>query len=82
MNLAMVRQMVHREDRGALYSRVDVEIDVGVHPIAEFRIVTAGSIDLHWYNLPVRPLQLMMPTSTAALFSRANKLLSFRKPSG
>src|SRR5579863_2872092 len=40
MNLAMVRQMVHPEDREALYSGVDVEIDAGVHPIAEFRIVT------------------------------------------
>jgi PAS domain S-box-containing protein len=40
MNLAMVRQMVHPEDREALYSGVDVEIDVGVHPVAEFRIVT------------------------------------------
>src|SRR5579864_316479 len=40
MNLAMVRQMVHPEDRDALYSGVDVELDSGVHPIAEFRIVT------------------------------------------
>ena len=40
MNLAMVRQMVHPEDREALYSGVDVEIDAGVHPVAEFRIVT------------------------------------------
>src|SRR5579862_6155625 len=40
MNLAMVRQMVHPEDRDALYSGVDVELDAGVHPVAEFRIVT------------------------------------------
>src|SRR6202030_2818141 len=40
MNLAMVRQMVHPEERDALYGGVDVELDVGVHPIAEFRIVT------------------------------------------
>jgi PAS domain S-box-containing protein len=40
MNLAMVRQMVHPKDRDALYSGVDVELDAGVHPIAEFRIVT------------------------------------------
>src|SRR5246127_408220 len=40
MNLAMVRQMVHPEDRDALYSGRDVELDAGVHPIAEFRIVT------------------------------------------
>jgi len=40
MNLTMVRQMVHPEDRDALYSGVDVELDAGVHPIAEFRIVT------------------------------------------
>src|SRR5579863_1315750 len=40
MHLAMVREMVHPEDREALYSGVDVEIDAGVHPVAEFRIVT------------------------------------------
>ena len=40
MNLEMVRQMVHPEDRDALYSGVDVELDAGVHPVAEFRIVT------------------------------------------
>jgi PAS domain S-box-containing protein len=40
MNLAMVRQMVHPEDREALYSGVDVELDAGVRPVAEFRIVT------------------------------------------
>src|SRR6201988_4233255 len=40
MNLAMVRQMVHPGDRDALYSGVDVELDAGVHPVAEFRIVT------------------------------------------
>jgi PAS domain S-box-containing protein len=40
MDFATVRGMVHPEDREALYSGVDVEIDSGVHPIAEFRIVT------------------------------------------
>src|ERR1700684_1644819 len=40
MDLAMVRGMVHPEDREALYSGVDVELDAGVHPVAEFRIVT------------------------------------------
>jgi PAS domain S-box-containing protein len=40
MDLAMVREMVHPEDREALYSGVDVELDAGVHPVAEFRIVT------------------------------------------
>jgi PAS domain S-box-containing protein len=40
MNLTMVREMVHPEDRDALYSGVDVELDAGVHPVAEFRIVT------------------------------------------
>jgi PAS domain S-box-containing protein len=40
MDLATVRGMVHPEDRGALYGGVDVEIDAGVHPVAEFRIVT------------------------------------------
>jgi PAS domain S-box-containing protein len=40
MTLTMVRQMVHPEDRDALYGGVDVELDAGVHPIAEFRIVT------------------------------------------
>src|ERR1700691_2547840 len=40
MDLAMVREMVHPEDREALYSGVDVELESGVHPVAEFRIVT------------------------------------------
>jgi PAS domain S-box-containing protein len=40
MDLATVRGMIHPEDREALYSGVDVEIDAGVHPIAEFRIIT------------------------------------------
>src|ERR1700727_2619735 len=40
MDIAMVREMVHPEDRDALYSGVDVELDAGVHPVAEFRIVT------------------------------------------
>src|SRR6201997_5953534 len=40
MDFATVRQMVHPEDRDALYSGVDVELDAGVHPVAEFRIVT------------------------------------------
>src|SRR5258708_31456547 len=40
MDLATVRGMVHPEDREALYSGVDVEIDAGVPPVAEFRIVT------------------------------------------
>jgi PAS domain S-box-containing protein len=40
MNLATVRGLVHPEDREALYSGVDVEIDSGVYPVAEFRIVT------------------------------------------
>ena len=40
MDLATVRGMVHPEDREALYGGVDVEIDAGVHPVAEFRIVT------------------------------------------
>ncbi len=40
MDLATVRGMVHSEDREALYGGVDVEVDAGVHPVAEFRIVT------------------------------------------
>jgi len=40
MDFATVRGMVHPEDREALYSGVDVELDAGVHPVAEFRIVT------------------------------------------
>jgi PAS domain S-box-containing protein len=40
MDLAMVREMVHPEDRDALYSGVDVELDAGVQPVADFRIVT------------------------------------------
>ena len=42
MDLETVRGMIHPEDREALYSGVDVELDAGVHPIAEFRIVTPG----------------------------------------
>jgi PAS domain S-box-containing protein len=40
MNFAMVRGMVHPEDREALYSGVDAELGAGTHPVAEFRIVT------------------------------------------
>jgi len=40
MDIAMVREMVHPEDREDLYGGVDVELDAGVHPVAEFRIVT------------------------------------------
>lgn len=42
MNLAMVREMVHPDDREALYSGVDVELAAGVNPVAEFRVVTPG----------------------------------------
>jgi PAS domain S-box-containing protein len=42
MDFATVRGLVHPEDREALYSGVDVELDAGVHPVAEFRIVTPG----------------------------------------
>src|SRR6202453_1236921 len=42
MDFAMVRGMVHPEDRDALYSGVDVELDAGTQPVAEFRIVTPG----------------------------------------
>jgi len=40
MDLVTVRGMVHPEDREALYSGVGVELGAGVHPVAEFRIVT------------------------------------------
>jgi len=40
MDIAMVREMVHPEDREDLYGGVDLELDAGVHPVAEFRIVT------------------------------------------
>src|ERR1700722_7734158 len=40
MDLAAVRGMVHPDDREALYGGVDVELDAGGHPVAEFRIVT------------------------------------------
>jgi PAS domain S-box-containing protein len=40
MDLATVRGMVHPEDREALYGEVDLELDAGVQPVAEFRIVT------------------------------------------
>src|SRR3984885_8163624 len=39
MDLATVRGMVHPDDREALYSRVDVDLLAGGHPVAEFRIV-------------------------------------------
>src|SRR3984957_19938213 len=39
MDLAMVRGMVHPDDREALYSGVDVELAAGVHPVHEHRIV-------------------------------------------
>src|SRR3984893_18123998 len=42
MDFATVRALVHPEDRDALYSTVDVELDAGVHPVADFRIVTPG----------------------------------------
>jgi PAS domain S-box-containing protein len=40
MDFATVRGMVHPEDREALYSGVDAGLDAGVHPVAEFRVVT------------------------------------------
>jgi PAS domain S-box-containing protein len=40
IDFATVRGMVHPEDREALYSGVNVELDAGVHPVADFRIVT------------------------------------------
>lgn len=63
MNLAMVREMVHPEDREALYSGVDVELDAGVRPVAEFRIITpSGEVrTVHaitsklWGALPAEP---------------------------
>src|SRR5580700_2844163 len=42
MDFETVRALVHPEDREALYSTVDVELDAGVHPVADFRIVTPG----------------------------------------
>src|ERR1700752_2799913 len=39
MDLATVREMVHHDDREALYSEVDVELAAGVHPVHEHRIV-------------------------------------------
>src|SRR5580704_6221902 len=42
MDFATVRALVHPEDREALYRAVDEELDAGVHPVADFRIVTPG----------------------------------------
>src|SRR5579862_1225022 len=42
MDFETVRAMVHPEDREALYRTVDVELEAGVHPVADFRIVTPG----------------------------------------
>jgi PAS domain S-box-containing protein len=39
MDLPAVRQMVHRDDRDALYGGVDVDLTAGAYPIAEFRVV-------------------------------------------
>jgi PAS domain S-box-containing protein len=39
MDLATVRAIVHPDDREALYGGVDVDLDAGVNPVAEFRIV-------------------------------------------
>jgi PAS domain S-box-containing protein len=45
MDFETVRALVHPEDREALYSTVDVELEGGVHPVADFRIVTpAGEV--------------------------------------
>jgi PAS domain S-box-containing protein len=63
MDFATVRGMVHPEDREALYSGVDVELDAGVHPVADFRIVTpSGEVrTVHaitsklWSTLPGDP---------------------------
>jgi PAS domain S-box-containing protein len=63
MDFATVRGMVHPEDREALYSGVDVELEAGVHPVAEFRIVTpSGEVrTVHaitsklWSELPGDP---------------------------
>jgi PAS domain S-box-containing protein len=42
LDFETVRALVHPEDREALYSTVDVELEAGVHPVADFRIVTPG----------------------------------------
>jgi PAS domain S-box-containing protein len=39
MDLAAVRELVHPDDRESLYGGVDVDLAVGVNPVAEFRIV-------------------------------------------
>jgi PAS domain S-box-containing protein len=39
MDLAAVRAIVHPDDRDSLYGGVDVDLVVGVNPVAEFRIV-------------------------------------------
>jgi PAS domain S-box-containing protein len=39
MDLAAVRAIVHPDDRESLYGEVDVDLDAGVNPVAEFRIV-------------------------------------------
>jgi PAS domain S-box-containing protein len=63
MDFATVRALVHPEDRDALYSTVDVELEAGVHPVADFRIVTpSGEVrTVHaitsklWSSLPGDP---------------------------
>src|SRR3984893_15605647 len=63
MDFATVRALVHPEDRDALYSTVDVELEAVVHPVADFRIVTpSGEVrTVHaitsklWSSLPGDP---------------------------
>ena len=63
MDFATVQALVHPEDREALYSTVDVELEAGVHPVADFRIVTpSGEVrTVHaitsklWSALPGHP---------------------------
>src|SRR5580700_9570441 len=63
MDFETVRTLVHPEDREALYSTVDVELEAGVHPVADFRIVTpSGEVrTVHaitsklWSALPGHP---------------------------
>jgi PAS domain S-box-containing protein len=63
MDFETVRALVHPEDREALYSTVDVELEAGVHPVADFRIVTpSGEVrTVHaitsklWSALPGHP---------------------------
>jgi len=86
MDIAMVREMVHPEDREDLYGGVDVELDAGVHPVAEFRIVTPGGEvrTVHaitsklWGTIPGDPANVA-PGKTRRLFGTVQDVTELKR---